>query len=199
VGERRSFAGLILAGGAGRRWGGPKAWARLPDGRSFLAACAGVMRAAGAAPVVATVPPGTHDPRLAGLEVAALPGPGLDMLASARFGLRLLLGSPSWDVVVLLPVDHPLVSPGTVSAVAGAARPAAIPCLDDRHGHPVAFDRAVARTTTVGEHWSTLREVLRAAGAVDVAVHDPGVRANCNTPEVLAEAWAAATAPLERD
>ncbi len=35
-------AGLILAGGAGRRFGGPKAFARLPDGRTFLEACADV-------------------------------------------------------------------------------------------------------------------------------------------------------------
>ena len=31
---------VILGGGEGKRWGGPKAWAPLPDGRSFLEACA---------------------------------------------------------------------------------------------------------------------------------------------------------------
>ncbi|MGV8040635.1 MAG: hypothetical protein AB2L07_11310 [Thermoanaerobaculaceae bacterium] len=36
----------------------------------------------------------------------------------------------------------------------------------------------------------TLRDVLRAVGTVDLPVDDPGVVANCNTPERLAAALA---------
>ena len=67
------FAGLILAGGEGKRWGAPKAFARLPDGRTFLEACFRVLREAGAGPIVATLPPGVGDPGLEGLSAVVLP------------------------------------------------------------------------------------------------------------------------------
>ena len=61
------IAGLILAGGVGSRFGGPKAWAVLPDGRTFLDACVASLLGAGADPVVATLPPGSKDPEIDGL------------------------------------------------------------------------------------------------------------------------------------
>ena len=99
------LAALILAGGAGRRWGGPKAFARLPDGRTFLEACAETLGAAGASPVVATLPPGSSDPRIDGLEVIALEEAGLDMFGSLLVGLGQLVNAPDWRVVAVLPVD----------------------------------------------------------------------------------------------
>jgi ribosomal protein S5 len=57
------------------------------------------------------------------------------------------------------------------------------------------LSRRVAERIVTGEFAGpTLREVLRAVGTVDVAVDDPGVTANCNTPEALA----AAVARLDR-
>ncbi len=194
-----NVAGLILAGGEGRRWGGPKAWASLPDGRTFLAACAEALIGGGARPVAATLPPGT-DPGAAppGVTPVVLPGPGLDMFASLACGLRSLVEAEGWTTVVVLPVDHPLVRAATVAAVAAAASPAAIATTPwGRHGHPIALSRGLAEAVVAG--WfrgPTLREVLRAARAVDAVVDDPGVRANCNTPERLAEAWAAGRATL---
>ncbi len=185
-------AGLILAGGAGTRFGGPKAFARLPDGRTFLHACAATLQAAGAAPIVATRPAGTAD---AQVETVALPGAGLPMFESITLGLRRLLRDPAWGRVVVLPVDHPLVTPATVRALAGADADAAIPAYRGKHGHPVALARAVAERIAAGElPGPTLRDVLRAVGVRDVAVDDPGVTANCNTPEALAAALAAAGA-----
>jgi len=185
-------AGLILAGGEGRRWGGAKAWARLPDGRTFLETCCEVLAAGGAKQVAATLPPGT-DPSSAprGATPVVLSGPGLDMFASLACGLRCLVQTEGWRTVVVLPVDHPLVYAATVAAVAAAACPAAIATTPrGRHGHPIALSRGLAEA--VAEGWfrgPTLREVLKAARAVDAVVDDPGVRANCNTPERLAEVW----------
>lgn len=188
-----AVAGLVLAGGEGRRWGGPKAWARLPDGRTFLEACCAALRRGGAGLVVATLPPGIRPGGVpAGVRPVPLGAPGLDMFASLRTGLAETVGAGEWHTVVVLPVDHPLVRPATVAAVAAAAEPAAIATVAGRHGHPVALSRAVAELVAWGWHRGpTLREVLRDARAVDAAVDDPGVRANCNTPERLAEAWAA--------
>jgi len=185
----QDFSGLILAGGEGRRWGGPKAWAELPDGRSFLRSCFDVLRAAGAKPIVATLPPGTDNPGPKGLAEVVLPSSGLDMFASLAAGLCHLVDTLDWSVVAILPVDHPLVSPRTVTALSEATTTAAIPSFNGKHGHPVCLARSVAESivdeTLTGP---TLREILHLVGAVDVNVEDPGVITNCNTPEALTEA-----------
>ena len=183
------FAGLILGGGEGTRWGGPKAWASLPNGKSFLESCLGVLRAAGASPIVATLPPGTNDPGLDGLATLALPSRGLDMFDSLVIGLGCLVEHSKWRVVTILPVDHPLVSPRTVRALSRTNARAAIPSFNGKHGHPVCMARSVAENIVNGSITGpTLREVLREVNSSDVLVADPGVIGNCNTPESLARA-----------
>jgi len=185
-------AGLILAGGAGTRFGGPKAFAVLPDGRTFLAACAECLAAAGLAPIRATLPPETDSVRAAGCSAVVLPGVGLPMFESLVAGLRALLADTGWDRVVVLPVDHPLVRPRTVRALAAAAGDAAIPSLRGKHGHPVMLRRAVAERIGSGAlPGPTLRDVLHTVAIAVVAVDDPGVTANCNTPDALTAALAA--------
>ena len=185
----RDFAGLILAGGEGRRWGGPKAWATLPDGKSFLESCFKTLRSAGAHPIVATLPPGTNDPGLTDLTTVVLQTSGLDMFASLVTGLGRLVEFPNWHVVAILPVDHPLVSPKTVVALSEATATAAIPSFNGKHGHPVCVARSIVESivdeTLTGP---TLREVLRSVDTGDLSVDDPGVISNCNTPEALAAA-----------
>ena len=180
---------MILAGGRGARYGGPKALAPLPDGRTFLAACADCLVAAGARPIVATLPPAITVPDDSRLVSVTLPSADLAMFDSLRLGLQRALADADWTAVVLLPVDHPLVAPPTIAALAAAAVPAAIPSYGGKHGHPVMLTRplaaGIARGALTGP---TLREVLREAGAAYVAVEDPGVIANCNTPEALAAA-----------
>ena len=187
--KSEQLAGLILAGGEGRRFGGPKAFARLDDGRTFLEVCAATLIGAGASPLVATLPPGTEDPQIDGLESIALPEPGMDMFASLVTGLRHLAEHPDWRTVAILPVDHPLVDGSSVSALVDTAALAAIPSYRGKHGHPICFGRNVASAIVSGKSpGPTLREVLRDVGAVDVEVDDPGVVANCNTPEALRDA-----------
>lgn len=187
------IAGLIAAGGVGSRFGGPKAWAALPDGRTFLQACVSALHHAGADPLVATLPPASANPGIDGLLGVSLPAPGLDMFASIRFGLQRLIDFEGWTRAAVLPVDHPLVASGSIAAVAAADAMAAVPCYRGKHGHPVVLDRSVAESVADGRRpGPTLREVLRACGAVDVMVDDPGTTANCNTPEELAR-WLART------
>ena len=193
-----ALAGLILAGGAGKRWGGPKAWARLPDGRSFLEACAMTLREAGASPVVATLPHGSDDPHIAGLEVVVLPREGLDMFASLLTGLESLLDNESRHPFVVLPVDHPLVSPSTVVALAKADSAAAVPTFHRKHGHPVLLSRNAAEDIVNQRYGgSTLRDVLGSLHPAAVPVDDPAVIANCNTPEALASALRAVQSRTE--
>lgn len=183
------FAGLILAGGEGRRFGRPKAFAELGDGQTFLLVCHQTLVAAGATPVLATLPPGSDDPGIDGLDVAVLPEPGIDMFGSVRVGLSRLLEHEGWEATAVLPVDHPLVRQETVRALVGAGHRAAIPSYREKRGHPICLERTVATAIVEGsEPGPTLREVLRAAAAQVVEVDDPGVVANCNTPEALSAA-----------
>jgi len=180
------FAGLILAGGEGRRFGAPKAFARLPDGRTFLEACCEALSAAGARPVAATLPPQHAGHELPGLRPIPLPGPGLDMLGSLRWGLRHLISDDSWGAVVVLPVDHPLVGPVAIRELAAVEAAAGVPSYQGKHGHPILLAREVAsRVAHEQLTGGTLRDILAAVGWVEVAVADPGVVANCNTPEAL--------------
>ena len=147
------------------------------------------LREAGASPIVATLPPGTKDPRTEGLDVLALPEPGMDMFGSLRTGLARLVENPSWRVVAVLPVDHPLVRPETVTELAAVAGPAMIPSFNGKHGHPICLSRMVAESVARGDvAGPTLRDVLHAVKALSVPVDDPGVVANCNTPDALREA-----------
>jgi len=186
-----AFAGLILAGGEGRRFGAPKAFARLPDGRTFLEACCETLTAAGARPVAATLPRRHAGHEVPGLRQIPLPGSGLDMLASLRWGLRHLISEPSWDAVVVLPVDHPLVGAPAILALVAVGASVVVPCYRGKHGHPILLGREVAGRVARDElAGATLRDILRAVGAVDATVEDPGVVANCNTPEAL-RSWLA--------
>lgn len=183
------FAGLILAGGEGRRFGGPKAFARLPDRRTFLEACCETLVDAGARPVAATLPPGTVADGIPGFRPMPLPGHGLDMLGSLRWGLRHLISDSEWTAVIMLPVDHPLVSLDSIVRLAEVEAPVVIPTFAGKHGHPIRLDREIAENIAREKiSGATVREVLGAIGAVDVEVDDPGVVANCNTPKALRDA-----------
>jgi CTP:molybdopterin cytidylyltransferase MocA len=187
--ECDGLAGLVLAGGAGSRFGGPKAWALLPDGRTFLDACVAALCEAGAHPLAATLPPDSADPAIEGLVAIPLPEAGLDMFASIKIGLQRLVEEEGWTRVAILPVDHPLVASTAISAIAAIDAPAAIPSFQGKHGHPAVIDRPTAEAIVAGSRpGPTLREVLRAVGTTDVVVDDPGTTANCNTPDALARA-----------
>lgn len=183
------FSGLILGGGRGARFGGPKAFARLPDGRTFLEACTENLRGAGAESVMATLPRGISGPEPDHLLTCTV-DPDLDMFSSLRLGLEQLAESSLWKRVIILPVDHPLIEAETLRALASTSHSAAIPTYRGHHGHPITLGRGIAEKILDRRlPGPTLREVLKAARAVDIEVDDPQTRANCNTPQALAEAW----------
>jgi CTP:molybdopterin cytidylyltransferase MocA len=113
------------------------------------------------------------------------------MFASLRVGLRHLIQIEDWERLAVLPVDHPLVAANSVAALAAADGTAVIASYRGKHGHPIVIAREVAAAVVCGDLTGpTLREVLKAVGAVDLEVDDPGVTANCNTPAALLVALA---------
>jgi len=97
-------AGLILAAGAGRRMGGPKALLTL-GGETLLRRAARIMLAAGCSPVIAVV--GPWDPGLLDLEITAVVNVEAQegMGSSIRTGIAAL--PETAEAVLILTVDQP--------------------------------------------------------------------------------------------
>lgn len=178
---------VVLAAGMGRRVGRPKASLRI-GAETFLARVVRTCAAAGCEPVVAVVPSAGPFDAAGAIEVVN-PRPDDGPLASVRLGLRALPPAP----VVLFPVDHPLVLPATVAALARAASRSdgasfARPVSDGKRGHPIALSAAAALALASAPLDGTLRDALSPFAAIDVEVSDPGVLANLNTLEDLRRA-----------
>ena len=181
---------VVLAAGAGRRIGGPKALLPI-HGTTFLAHVSRRLARPGIAAVVAVVGHGAR--RLeaeAGLppEVALVVNPRPDdgMLGSVILGLDAAEARGA-DAVLFHPVDHPFVSPAITDAVVAALAAGAliaVPSYGGRRGHPGGFARAA---------WSALRQAPTGRGARAVLaehpewlVHVPGDEgcvAGIDTPE----------------
>jgi CTP:molybdopterin cytidylyltransferase MocA len=101
-----TVAALVLAAGAGRRMGGPKALLDL-GGETLLRRAVRAALEAGCAPVLAVV--GDWDPGLANLEARAVPNPEAaeGMASSIRAGVAELPGGT--EAVLLAAVDQPAV------------------------------------------------------------------------------------------
>lgn len=156
--DRPRVAGLVLAAGAGRRFGGPKALARDGDGRTWVEVRVRTLADGGCVPVLAVVGAAAEDvSRHLPQDVAAVLAEDWDegMGASLRAGLRAVsaLETPV-DAVLVALVDTPGLTAGAVHRVAGSASPAVLAqaAYDGTPGHPVLLGRdhwdGVARTAT---------------------------------------------------
>jgi CTP:molybdopterin cytidylyltransferase MocA len=162
---------VVLAAGAGRRIGGPKALLPI-GGTTFLAHVARGLLRPGVAAVVAVVGHGAR--RIKGeagvpADVALVDNPRPDdgMLGSVLLGLDAAEARGA-DAVLLHPVDHPFTSPATTDAVLAALASGAViavPSYGGRRGHPGGFARA---------SWPALRAAPPARGARTVLADHPG-------------------------
>lgn len=177
-----SVACIVLGAGAGKRYGGPKADARLPDGTRFVDRIAAVASEAGAGLIITVLPPGIGRP----LGTTVVRGdPDAEQIASLRLGLAQLANTPVTGVLVW-PVDHPHVARETVVAVidafGGTRAPIVIPTFGGRRGHPSIFARETWRELMTVER-DGARGVIHAyeARVVEVDVSDDAVLRNMNT------------------
>jgi CTP:molybdopterin cytidylyltransferase MocA len=177
------FACIVLAAGAGRRFGGPKAEAILPGGVRFLDAVVSCAIAAGADPVIAVVPSATSVPAAA-IGVVNEDALG-EQIATVRMGLD-RLESTSVTGSLIWPVDHPLVRVESVLAVVDGARrtaaPIVIPTFDGRRGHPPFFGRetwTLLRTVKNGGARAVIRQLE--SRVLEVPVQDAGVIRDIDT------------------
>lgn len=156
-----SVVGLLLAAGAGRRFGGPKALARDDDGTSWLLRAVQALRPCSEVVVVL----GAEAERAAALLPMSVSRIRADdwaegMGASLRAGLEALAPTDHDGAVVSL-VDLPDVDAAVVARLVAASRgrdDLARAAYDGVPGHPVLLGR---------DHW---------AGVVASATGDRGAR-----------------------
>jgi nicotine blue oxidoreductase len=160
-------AGLVLAAGAGRRYGRPKALVEI-GGRLLVDRALATVRDAGCAPVVVVLGAGAGEVStradLAGAVTVVNQDWDSGMGSSLRAGLAALdttgADTTGTDAVIVLLVDTPGITPEAVRRVAAHAAPDALAgaTYGGQPGHPVLLGRA---------HW---------AGVARAAVGDVGAR-----------------------
>lgn len=148
-------AGLVLAAGEGRRFGGPKAPYVL-DGERLVDRAVRVLRAGGCDPVVVVL--GAWLGEVPGAEVVENPDWSSGMGSSLRAGLADLTGRPDVDRAVVTLVDLPGLTADAVRRIRACLGDLAVATYDGVRGHPVLLSRA---------HWP---------GVAGSAVGDRGAR-----------------------
>ncbi|MDI6101231.1 nucleotidyltransferase family protein [Actinoplanes sp. NEAU-A12] len=169
-------AGLVLAAGAGRRYGMPKALVRRGD-RLLVQLAAGVLAEAGCERIVTVLGAAADEVRAAAPELPETvfnPDWATGMASSLRTGLTALEGGDATAAVVLL-VDMPGVTAEAVRRIIAHAAPGALVMggYGDRRGHPVLLGRdhwAGVAATATGDRGA--RDYLRANPVRVVAVGD---------------------------
>lgn len=135
-----TFTGLILAGGASRRFGQDKA--RAPVGGRPMVARVHAALAAVTAEVLLSVRTG-DDPYGLPVRVVRDPVPGAGPLAGLVAGLR----ACRTDWLLVVACDMPLVTPAALAALAGACAPGVQAVVAEAGGrrHPLCavYHRAV--------------------------------------------------------
>jgi molybdenum cofactor cytidylyltransferase len=186
---------VILAAGAGSRFGGDKLLATL-DGRPLIRHVIAAAAAGGLDPIVVVVPPSGP---LAELDLAPArrvenPTPQEGLSESVRLGLRALDASASdpVDAAIILPADQPRVRPAVIQALIDAAELSPrTPFVVPRYAHggapnPVLASRSIWRLADelVGDRGfgpvlATHEELVR-------TVRVEGANPDVDTPDDLA-------------
>ena len=147
-----TIAAIVLAAGAGSRFGGGKLLARL-DGRPIVEHVVVAARAAGLEPIIVVVPPTGEldDLDLGGVRRVTNETPQEGLSSSVRLGLREVDVEPDVTAAVILPGDQPRVRPTTIAALLAAMDETpdtpfvAARHLEDRSPNPVLARRSVWR------------------------------------------------------
>jgi nicotine blue oxidoreductase len=137
-----TVAGVVLAAGEGRRFGGPKAVAQVA-GERLVDRAVRLAREGGCDPVVVVA--GAVPLDVAGAEVVDNPDWASGMGSSLRAGLSVLPAAA--DAALVLLVDTPWLGPGSVRRLLAAHRGGArlaVATYEGERGHPVLLGR---------DHW----------------------------------------------
>jgi len=185
-----AIPGLVLAAGASRRMGRPKALLPLgASGLTFVRVICDTLHAAGVSPVVVVTRVELLDSLAAvvpGAELVANDDPDRGQLSSLLAGLE-SLGAPEAALMTL--VDLPLVHTSTVASLLAewhrTHAPLVRPSYRLRHGHPVIFGAPLLDALRRADLDAGAKPVVHRflADAVSVVVDDPATLDDIDTPE----------------
>lgn len=189
------IAGLVLAGGFGRRMGGSNKLLHPWQGKPLVRHVADAALAAQLAGVIVATGHEADGVRAAldglGLDFTHAPDHADGLSATLKAGLAAL--PDDVDGVIVLLGDMPRVTPATIDKLVAAFSPAdgrsiLVPTCGGRRGNPVLWDRAfVAEMMALSGDTGARALLVQHAGAVcEVAVEDRGVLLDVDTPESLA-------------
>jgi molybdenum cofactor cytidylyltransferase len=191
-----SPVGILLAAGRGRRFDPEgrrnKLLQLLPSGETVVGASARKLLAA-VPRVIAVVPPddGGVAGLLAGLgcDVTVCPDADSGMAASLVHAIRHSLHSLPDETAWLVALgDMPHVAPDTLTRLAGllaAGTPIVAPVKDGRRGNPVGFGRVHLDALLALQGDQGARHLLQTCPVTAVAVDDPGIFLDIDTPANL--------------
>ncbi len=185
---------LVLCAGASTRMGEPKALCRLGDMtilerilRTLTVASIVAPRIIVAAPHGKAILAWLREQHIDGPQIVWNPHPEDGMLSSIQCGLATLPQHASGTL--LWPVDIPLISASTLTALLDRdPERLVLPTFGGRGGHPVWLPAARFGDVRELPRTSSLRMLRERHPALRVAVHDPEVVHDLDTPEALAQA-----------
>ena len=188
---------LVLAAGAGSRFGGRKVEARV-DGKPILQHVLDALAEAGLERPIAVVPPDTID--WDGAELVVNPAPERGLASSLKLGwLQATAAEPSPDAILVALGDQPLLRPAVVRALVAApldpARPIIAPRYSGSDAHnPVRVEVSAGRLIDEASGDRGLGPIIeRNPGLVrwlDVAGDNPDVDTAADLARVAELAWA---------
>ena len=196
-----AVCGLLLAAGAGRRMGGPKALVEL-GGEPLVRRGVRLLADGGCDPVVVVVGAAAERvrPLRDGAQVVEAAGWATGMAASLQVGLAAAVG----DACVVALVDQPGVTPAAVERLRAAhsdGAVAAVATYAGRPRNPVLLDRSVwAEVAAAAAGDEGARPWLRAHPQLVVQVDctDVGSPDDVDTPQDLAALVAGQSSPEPR-
>jgi molybdenum cofactor cytidylyltransferase len=193
VNPRCTIAGVILAGGASRRMGTPKALLKF-HGETFLDRMIRLFSSV-ASPVIVVL--GHHSDRIrsgiARASEAAItvnPDPERGMLSSLQCGLKAV--PPSVEAVMFTPVDHPHLQRATLQQLAAQFQteraPVTVPTYRGHHGHPVCIARPLIAELLALPATAMASDVIHlyTGQTAYIEVDDPAVTTDVDDPEAFA-------------
>lgn len=183
--------GVLLAAGAGRRFGGSKLLAPLSTGEPIGLRSARVLVAAGIETLAVTRP---DDLALAEVMLGAGVGVVENAAPEQGMGLSIATGvaaAEDADAWVIALADMPWIQPRTVRRVVAALKAGAPLCaptsLDGRRGHPVGFARRYREALLGLAGDAGARHIIAAAAdrLLCIPTDDAGILLDIDLPEDL--------------